>query len=386
MAAVGFISKKLAFKGRIALAATAISSFVMIVAVSVSAGFRKEIRAAVQEHCADVSVSGIHADIYSGSAPVTVNDSILSTISSIPGVLSVDPVIWRAGIVRNGDLLEGVLFKGTEDFAGDKLEIRISSSLASKIGCSEGDRLLSYFVGDLIKARQWKVTLVEEDATRIDDKMQVVCCRAADLRRLAGWSADQASAIEVRLDERFSSRSEIDAKAQEIGASIYGIQGSEDLLASSSASRYHVLFDWLDLIDTNVAAILFLMAIVAAFNMISALLILIMRNTSTIGSLKAMGMSDAGIAGIFLMVASRAIALGLAIGNVLAIGFCHIEDATHFFKLNPANYFVPYVPVRVNIPVILAVDVAAWAVIMLILLLPARYISRIDPAKTIKTE
>ena len=75
---------------------------------------------------------------------------------------------------------------------------------------------------------------------------------------------------------------------------------------------------------------------------------------------------------------------GMAIGNVLAFLFCIIQDRTHLLKLDPANYFVSFVPVDVNVPAVLAADAVSFAVIMLLLLVPTLFISKVDPARTVR--
>ena len=76
----------------------------------------------------------------------------------------------------------------------------------------------------------------------------------------------------------------------------------------------------------------------------------------------------------------------MAVGNALALLFCLIQGTTHFIRLNPENYFVSFVPVSVNLPMILLADLAAYVVIMLLLLLPSLLISSVDPAKTVRSE
>lgn len=156
-------------------------------------------------------------------------------------------------------------------------------------------------------------------------------------------------------------------------------------MARSVADRYPQLFSWLDLIDFNVLFVLIIMTIVAGFNMISGLLILLFRNISTIGVLKSLGMTDRNIVKVFLKTSSRLVLKGMAIGNALALLFCLVQGATHFIKLNPENYFVSFVPVSVNLPMILLADLAAYVVIMLLLLLPSLFISSVDPARTVRS-
>ena len=74
----------------------------------------------------------------------------------------------------------------------------------------------------------------------------------------------------------------------------------------------------------------------------------------------------------------------MAVGNAVAILFCVIQGATHLLKLDPENYFVSYVPVHLDIGAVLIADAAAFAVIMFLLLIPSLFISKVDPAQTVR--
>jgi lipoprotein-releasing system permease protein len=75
---------------------------------------------------------------------------------------------------------------------------------------------------------------------------------------------------------------------------------------------------------------------------------------------------------------------GLAVGNAIAILFCIVQGTTHLLRLNPENYFVSYVPVHLDLGAVLTVDVAAFVAIMLLLLIPSLFISKVDPAQTVR--
>ena len=136
--------------------------------------------------------------------------------------------------------------------------------------------------------------------------------------------------------------------------------------------------------DFNVLFILILMTIVAGFNMISGLLIMLFENISTIGLLKTLGMTDRAIAKVFLSSSAVLAIKGMAIGNALAIIFCVVQSTTHVLELDPVNYFVSYVPVHPDMGLILTADVIAFAAIMLLLLIPCLFISKVDPAETVR--
>ena len=126
------------------------------------------------------------------------------------------------------------------------------------------------------------------------------------------------------------------------------------------------------------------MTLVAGFNMISGLLILLFENISLIGTLKSLGMTDRSIAEVFLRVSSSHVLKGMLIGNALAFLFCIIQSSTGILTLDPANYFVSEVPVSIDYLKVLAADIASYVVIMILLLLPSMFIAKIDPAKTVR--
>ncbi len=376
MGAEGLIAGRLRFRGKMAVTAVAVSFFVMIVAVAISGGFRKEIRNAVSAACGDVVLSASSVNYYGETDPVPSGEDDIRSILENDGVKSVSPAVYRAGVVKAGDDICGVLVKGvpTEDTVA--LGVKIPVRLANSMKLAEGDDMLTYFIGENVKLRKFKVAGIYDNPVEAGEQM-VVYASISDMRRLNGWSEDEASVLELSLDERLRTREGMRSVASDF---------STGYVALSTPDRYAQIFDWLDLIDFNVVAILILMTVVAGFNMISGLLILLFQNISTIGILKSVGMTDRSISKVFLKVSARLAALGMLAGNAAALLFCAVQAATHLIKLNPENYFVSFVPVSVNLPLVLAADAIAFAVIMLLVLIPTAFISRMDPALTAKAE
>ena len=242
-------------------------------------------------------------------------------------------------------------------------------------------------ITEKIKVRNFNIVSVYEGVMDGTDNI-VVLADMADLQRLDGWSSDEASVLELTLAPGAKTDAGMRAVTDEVGHIATALADEDDdiLIATSVISRYPQIFDWLNLIDFNVLFILVLMTIVAGFNMISGLLIMLFRNISTIGTLKSLGMTDKSIAKVFLRVASVIVFKGMLAGNAVALLLCGIQKWTHVLKLNPENYFVPYVPVSVNLPAVLAADLLSWLVIMLLLLIPCLFISKVDPAQTVRTQ
>ena len=372
------------FQGKAAMVTIAVASFVIIIAVAVSGGFRHELRKGIAELSGDIQITSPYMDYIGEEHPVTLSPELESAITSLDGVDHIVPAVYRAGIVKAGSNIHGVVFKGIPS-GGDSLRVSIPGRLASMLGMKPGDRMLTYFIGDKVKARQFTVGSIYEDILGSDDNL-VVYLGIEDIRRVNGWGPEKASAIEIILDDNWRSSARMEYLTDEIGAEILFGEGTDTMIATSAIRRYPQIFSWLDLIDFNVLIVLVLMVAVAGFNMISSLLIMLFRNISVIGTLKAMGMTDRQISAVFLRISSSATLKGMLAGNILAFLFCIVQNATHFVKLDPANYFVPAVPVHLNALQIIGADLLAYILIMLLMLLPCLFVSRVDPAKTVRVQ
>lgn len=386
MGAPAFISRKLRFQGRIAVLTIAIASFIIIIAVAVSSGFRYELRNGIAGISGDIQLTSPYMNLIGEDNPVSRHPSFLPGLDSMECVESVKPVVYRAGIVKAGENIHGVILKGTPD-GGDSLYVTVPRRLGAMLGLSEGDRMLTYFIGSKVKARQFRIKEFYDDILGSDDNL-IIYAGMSDLQRVNGWSEDEVSALEIVLKDKWRGTQKLSEVSDEIGSHIlFNTPEDEDtVIATSAVRRYPQIFTWLDLIDFNVLFVLILMVIVAGFNMISSLLIMLFRNISMIGTLKSVGMTDRDISSVFLRVASSVVLKGMAAGNLLALIFCFVQGRTHLIRLNPENYFVSAVPVHISLPEVLAADLVSYLLIMVLLLLPCLFVSRVDPAKTVRAQ
>ena len=382
-----FIGRRIRFKGKIVMTCVAVSFLIMIISVAVSSGFRHEIRKGISSVSGDIQLMRPDMNYMEEGTPVGTAPSYLSMIEELPYTESVVPAVYRAGIVKKGEDIYGVVVKGRPGRVSDTLALSVSipESFAQKAGISVGDRMLTYFVGEKMQVRQFAVADIYESGVDPDGKF-IVYADIEDMRRLNGWSEAEASLLELTLKPDFKTEGQMKEATSHIGYLMNAYEKEEDdtLIATSVISKYPQIFGWLSLIDFNVFFILLLMTVVAGFNMISGLLIMLFENISTIGLLKSLGMTDMAISKVFLSSSAVLVLKGMAAGNVIAILFCIIQGTTHLLKLNPENYFVSYVPVHLDFGAVLAADAAAFAVIMLLLLIPSLFISKVDPARTVR--
>lgn len=392
-----FIARRLRFKGNIAMVSIAVSFLVMIIAVAVSSGFRNEIRSGLSAVTGDVRITPVGMNVLDETSPIERTPQYLPYLEDVKGIEAIIPVAYKAGIVKNGASIHGILLKGVsrQDVASyvqpfpDSLSLPVSipSRLSEITGLIPGDRMLTYFVGENVKARQFNVAAIHETLVETDADL-VVYADLADIQRVNGWSEDDVSCMEIMLENSHRNEKDILEKQEEIGFLVYsyGSDDEETVLATSSVSSFPQLFGWLDLIDFNVLFILVLMTIVAGFNMISGLLIMLFENISTIGLLKSLGMTDKAISKVFLSSSAVLVLKGMTAGNLLAILFCIIQGTTHILGLDPENYFVSYVPVDLDLGMIVLADAVSFSVIMVLLLIPCLFIARVDPAETVRVK
>ena len=146
------------------------------------------------------------------------------------------------------------------------------------------------------------------------------------------------------------------------------------------------IFSWLDLMDLNVWIILALMISVAEVTMISGLLIIILERTQMIGIMKAMGSTNKQVRHIFLWFATFIIGKGLLLGNLVGLGIVLLQKYTGLVSLDPKTYYVSTVPVEINLPLILILNIATLLICVFVLIAPSYLISHIHPAKSMHYE
>jgi lipoprotein-releasing system permease protein len=159
-----------------------------------------------------------------------------------------------------------------------------------------------------------------------------------------------------------------------------------NLTTKMITEQYPEIFGWLKMLDMNVYIIIILMILVGLVNMTSALLVIILERTSTIGLLKAIGYTDWSIRKIFIFQGVHIILKGLIIGNVLAIGIIALQKTFHLFTLPPETYNLSEVPMSAEWVYFLLLNAGTLLICSLSLVLPSYLTTRISPIKSIRFE
>ena len=388
----------------IATAGVAIGLVVMLLSVFVVLGFKHTIRDKVIGFGSHIQVTNFMTQMSSDQAPIAMNDSMIKVIGGIEGVKHVERFAYKQGILKTDSDFLGVMFEGvaqeydttfihqnmvagsipkfSDSQSGN--HILISQNIADKLKVNAGDRIFAYFI-DENGVRMRRFTIQGIYQTNLSQYDQVT--GSADLYttvKLNAWQPDQVSGAAITVND-FKQLDEVESRFVE------KINRTEDRYGETYATQTirdinPQIFSWLDLLDMNVWIILVLMVSVAGVTMISGLLIIILERTTMIGVLKALGTRNKTIRHIFLWFAAFIIGRALLIGNAIALGMALLQQWTGIIKLDPATYYVSTVPVEINIPLLIILNVATLLISLFVLIAPSYLISHIHPAKSMRYE
>ena len=383
---------------RLAVTSVALAITVMLISLAVVVGFKNQIRDKVVGFVAPIHIQALDRNESYEELPFVMDEKLKHCLDNTPDIRHYQQVANKAGIIKTDDEIQGVMMKGVgadydwsrfKEFmiAGEvpqytpgerSNDVLLSKTIADKMLLSVGDAVRVWFIDEDMQARgrKFNVTgIFETGLSEFDERY--VFCDLNQIRKLNHWSDDEAGIVEVWTDDM----SQMDA----VNASLYfNIPG--DLVSFTARESNPQIFDWLDLLDTNVWLILVLMFLVAGITVISMLLIIIIEKTSTIGLLKAMGASDRFVRQVFLYRSVRILLIGMLIGNVVGLGFCWLQSATGFIHLNPETYYLNAVPIEIHLATILRLNIGTFVLWMLMLLIPTSIINRIRPSRSIRFE
>ena len=378
----------------------AIGAVIMIASICIIVGFKQQIRDKVFGFGGHIQISGYSNG--GSEVPITADSIFLNALSSAGGTAKVQPYVQKTGMILANKEFEGVLIKGVgkeydltflrehiieggipefSDTASSG-KILISRSIADKTNSKLGDRLNVYFFDNGIKARKLTVAgIYRTHLTELDNAIAITDIYTA--RSINNWTREQASAIEISIDDY---RQLLPMRENIAGiAHKAGIRNSEGMSVLTIEEAYPSMFAWLDVLDQTVWIILILVLCIAAFTMISGLLILILEKSSLIGILKAIGSKDTSIRRIFIYYACFIIGKGLLIGNIIGISLCLLQQQFKIIAIDPEMYYMDRVPIEFTW-LLIPMNIAIYILSVAALVLPSMLISKIEPTKAIKFE
>jgi lipoprotein-releasing system permease protein len=380
---------------RITIAGVALGVTLMLLALFITAGYKREIRNKMVSLGAHIRISSVEQNYSFDLLPFDRNQSFINELSKNPHIKNMQFYATKVGILKTDNQVEGIVLKGidstfswelfrTHIIAGNPLiyhsdsvsnKILISKTLASKLQLQIGDKVGAYFVQEPPRQRSFIVEgIYQTDLPEMDNRFVFTDLR--HVQKLNDWTPEQVSGIEILIGDY----NQLDVWGEQIHSEI-----PYNLKAETIKQLYPNIFEWLALSDTNAIVLLVITIIVCIITMTSTFFIIVLEKAKNIGILKTMGLNHKRVVKVFLIIASRLILRGLLWGNMIGLGIGILQTTFHLIPLDPATYYVSYIPIAIQPFTLLWVNLLVFAACLFTLLLPAYYISkRISPVEAIR--
>ncbi len=383
---------------------------VMIITMAVVTGFQNQITNKIITFSSHAQVTDYNQNTSNEPKPVVFSNQLLLDITSNNNVKHIQPFAIKNGILKTKTENEGVVLKGISDNfdwsylkqytkQGSILSINkdtvskaifISETLANKLDIKMNQKILIYF---LTKKKLTDTTLSGTNYTSYEPRSKdfyvkgifntgfsdfdknLVYVDIKQIQKLNYWDSNQVAGYEVYFNN-FDNLTKNTEELNDVVGYTYNVASVKQLQSS--------IFSWLEMIDVNAIIIISLMVLVAAINMISALLILILERTNMVGVLKALGMSNDAVRQVFFYVSVQLLAKGLLIGNIIGIGLCWLQLTFKFAKLSPQTYYLDAIPINISMLHIVLINVGTAFICLLMMFLPTLILNKITPIKAIR--
>ncbi len=383
---------------------------VMIITMAVVTGFQKQIIEKITTFTSHLQINDYDPNQSLEPNPITFKKDLLIQLRKANNVKHIQAFATKNGILKTKTENEGIILKGvssdydwsylkpytiegtTLSISNDSIskDIFISQTLANKLHLKLNQKLLVYF---MTKKKLTDTTFNGQNYIDYEPRVKdfyvkgifntgfsdfdknLVFVDLKQIQKLNYWKDNEVAGYEVYLNNFKLLEPSLENINDIVGYN-YTVESVRQLQSS--------IFSWLDMIDVNAVIIITLMVLVAAINMISALLILILERTNLVGILKALGLANMNVRSIFLYVSLQLLIKGLVIGNLIGIGFCLLQGHFHFLTLNPETYYLDAVPINLSLIHILLINLGTIITCLVMMFLPTLILNKITPIKAIR--
>ena len=398
-------SRLLSLISMIAIGGVLVGVSALIVIIGVMNGLQRDLREKILVGSPDIRVLNYGEDLRIPDWQKT-----LATVKRVPGVVAAAPFVMTQGLVTKGhDYAEGAQVVGIEPASRGAQEVttvrhhaisgdfRFASSDGRQRGAVLGKLLaarLNAYPGDTISLvspagvklnpalggyvpqfYRFEVTGIFETGMYEYDNSYVYL-PIASAQEFAGLAND-VTGIEVRTTDRWQA----DRVAREIDAVLGFPYRTMDWPEQNQS-----LFRALKLEKLGMAVILLLIVIVAAFNIVSTLTMVVADKTREIGILKAMGMTARSIRRIFLLQGLVIGCVGTGLGLLVGLGAALALDRYKLIALDAQIYFIDHLPVATDLRDVMWIVLASVLTAAAATLYPAIQASRLYPIDAIRHE
>lgn len=362
---------------------------IILIAFSILFGFKSAIQEKLTSFSGDIRVSKISGNHSVSESPIYKNSAWEKSVTQISYIDHIQSHIQKPGILVGKSGLAGIVIKGIGQdmpqaqikknliqglpYLKNSQDVIISQILANQLKTSINQSLILYFLSQPERPRKVKVTGIYETGLEELDKIFILADRDW-VGKMNGWSSDSLGSYEIVLK-----------KGVDLNQSAYYLEKDlpTEWKIETIVELYPSLFDWMNMLDRNIVIFISLLLVVACFNLIATLWVLIMERIPMVGLLKALGSSQKQIRTIFWWNGFFILLRGLLIGNLIAIIFCYIQYTYKLIPLDPENYYMTAVPILWDTPTWIYVNVGTCLLVALTITIPTLFIKKIDPKDAI---
>jgi lipoprotein-releasing system permease protein len=383
----------------ISVAGVAVGVMALILVIGVMSGFERELKDRILGATAHVHVTSLE-----GSLPDP--RSLEKRVRSIPGVVGASPYVFTQMMISSGTAQAGGVLRGVDigtvgDVTGLPRDIRMGSleglkaptaeglpgvilgkELAGNLGTTVGDIVEVLVPGGSVtpmgafpRVKRFRVTgIMESGMYEYDSTFAYVDIgEAAALLGMEG----RASGIEVKVDDIY----EANRTAARIRSTLGYPFWAKDWMQTNKN-----LFSALWLEKVVMSVILVLIILVAAFNIISTLIMVVMEKTRDIAIMMTMGATRKSIRRIFALDGILIGVAGTVTGASVAAFLTFLQRKFQIVRLSSEVYYISTLPISFEAGNVLLICVCSVMICFLATLYPAGQAARVDPAEAIRYE
>ncbi len=375
------------------IAGVAIGSAGLLIALSIVHGFKSVINQKILGFAPQITVTSFT------NAPIYRADTLNTYLERFPEIEQSQVVTQGQVMVQTRDEVSGMVLKGVDtsgditrlreyisvgdfdlgsegrDFPGIILGSRIAEDLNAEIG-----NIITVYTVDGVPSllnspelEQFELTGIYKTGIDQFDEVFGIVDRRHTLD-IFGLNEQQGHLVEIKLNDF----TQINAFDGDLNAAL-----SFPYYTQTVYERYSNIFAWVDLQEQTIPFVISVMVIVAAFNLIGAVLMMVLERTKDVGILKTIGAGNASIRRIFLIEGFFVAVAGLLIGTGLSILFYYLQSEFQLIPLNEQNYYMSSAPVQPQPLDFLIVALVTLALCSLAAWIPARIAAKLNPLRVI---
>jgi lipoprotein-releasing system permease protein len=366
--------------------------------LSMMNGFEKEVRSRIIGTTAHITVFPMHGE------GIENYQSLYPQIKEIKDVKAIAPFVFFKAAISSKEESDGIVVRGIDfeqeknvtDIAQNLLEgsfdlkssneipgIVLGATLAERLGVSLGDNVVLFSINKADLSSAWTIPkatkfqlvgIFETGMYEYDASMSYVSLESAQKLFNLG---EKVSGLQIKIKDLYKAGKVANQLDQKLGYRFYALDWMH---------MHKNLFSWMTLEKYAMFIVLSLIIAVAAFNIISTLIMVVIEKRKDIGILKSMGSTSESIMKIFMFEGLVVGVVGTILGSILGFSLCWVQETFKIVTLPPEIYFINSLPIDMRPWDFILVGTAAMGITFLAALYPAKRAADLTPVEAIRYE